>query len=78
MNLTPATLDLLTWVAARRASYSEALEVWQTSCPRLSVWEDSFIEGLIRTEKQVGSREPVVVLTGKGRSIVDANDFAKP
>jgi hypothetical protein len=65
-----ATLDFLNWVATRTASYAEALEVWQTSCPRSSVWEDSFVDGLVRLERRSASSEPVVVLTGKGRSIV--------
>jgi hypothetical protein len=70
IQLLQATVDFLTWVAARSATYSEALEVWQTSCPRSSVWEDSFIDGLVAFEKRDGHDEPVVVVTDKGRAIL--------
>jgi hypothetical protein len=41
------TLQLLEWVAARPRAYDEALDVWRTSCPRLSVWEDAVIGGFV-------------------------------
>jgi hypothetical protein len=41
------TLQLLEWITARPRTHEEALEVWRTTCPRLSIWEDACIEGLI-------------------------------
>ena len=52
MSRTPApTLQLLTWLAEQSRSYAETIEVWKTSCPRLSVWEDAVADGLVRIER---------------------------
>jgi hypothetical protein len=32
-------LDLLTWMGPEPRAYTEVLEAWRTSCPRLAVWE---------------------------------------
>ena len=69
-TVDPATLDFLRWIAERTATYHEAWEVWQTTCPRQSTWEDSFVEGLVRVESSASS-QPIVVLTPLGRSIID-------
>ena len=42
-------LDLLEWAAANDRTYDETLEIWRTSCPRLTVWEDANDRGLIET-----------------------------
>jgi hypothetical protein len=34
-------LDLLEWIGPNRRPYSEVLEAWRTSCPRLPVWEEA-------------------------------------
>jgi len=44
------TLDLLQFIATGTHRYAEAQETWRTSCPRLSIWEDACIEGLIECE----------------------------
>ena len=41
------TLQLLQSLAERPRPYAEVLETWRTSCPRLSIWEDACIEGLV-------------------------------
>ena len=64
-------LQFLDWVASRSRTYAETMEAWRTSCPRLSVWEDALIEGLIQIEG--GSPQPaLVLLTPRGRAILDA------
>ena len=40
-------LDLVEWLEHRPRTYAEAMEVWRTSCPRLTVWEDAVDGGLI-------------------------------
>jgi hypothetical protein len=51
MPRTPApTLQLLAWLHEKSRSYAETIEVWKTSCPRLSVWEDALADGLVRIE----------------------------
>jgi len=69
MPTAPATLilDFLDWLAAAPRSYAEAMEVWRTSCPRLTVWEDAVDEGLVVRRTSEG-RGAVVALTPKGRA----------
>jgi hypothetical protein len=43
-------IQFLTWVADRPRNYAQTMDAWRSSCPRLSVWEDAIIEGLIRIE----------------------------
>jgi len=44
-------LDLLEWLSARDRTYSETMDAWRTSCPRLPVWEDATDRGLIRVDR---------------------------
>ncbi len=48
-------LELLAWVARGPRSYAEAMAVWQTSCPRHSVWEDACGDGLIQVHTGSGT-----------------------
>ncbi len=43
-------IQFLAWVADRPRNYAQAMEAWRSSCPRLSVWEDAIVEGLIRID----------------------------
>jgi hypothetical protein len=45
------TLELLAWIAERPRTYPETLEVWKSSCPRLTVWEDALSDGLVHVER---------------------------
>ena len=67
----PLTLQFLAWVASRRRTYAEAMEAWQTTCPRHTVWEDALIDGLIQVQSQGSSRQSDVILTPRGRAILD-------
>ncbi|HEY3844529.1 MAG TPA: hypothetical protein VGL48_14850 [Acidimicrobiales bacterium] len=40
-------LDLLEWMGNSRRPYSEVLDAWRTSCPRLPVWEAANQQGFI-------------------------------
>jgi hypothetical protein len=61
-------LQFLAWVADRPRSYRDTMEAWHSTCPRLSVWEDAIIEGLVRLENDAG-RE--VRLTPRGSEILE-------
>jgi len=61
------TLQLLEWVAARPRTYEEAIDAWRMSCPRLSVWEDAVIGGLVECR---GSG--AVSLTSRGQHALDS------
>lgn len=67
-TLAPLILDFLEWIAARPRPYAEVMDLWRTSCPRLTVWEDAVDQRLvvIRREKDL-----VVDLTPLGRSYLE-------
>ena len=46
-NLDTLILDLLEWVGPEPRPYSEVMEAWRTSCPRLPVWEEANDRGLL-------------------------------
>lgn len=45
--IEPLILDFVQWVAERPRTYTDAIEAWRTSCPRLTVWEEAFERGLV-------------------------------
>ena len=67
MNELPAvtapTLQMLAWIAEQSRSYAETIEVWKTSCPRLSVWEDALADGFVFVDRGA------VRLTASGRAV---------
>lgn len=60
-SLDPLVLDLIEWVAREPRTYAEVLEVWRTSCPRLTVWEDAVDRGFVERHPAPGSPSMVVV-----------------
>ena len=56
------TRELLTWLGSREIRYAEAIDVWHSHCPRLTIWEDALAERLIRIE------HGVVNVTDRGRA----------
>ena len=58
-------LQFLAWVESETPTYAQVLDAWQSTCPRLSVWEDVQIAGLVAFD---GSRARHVVLTDAGRT----------
>ena len=67
-------LEFLTWVADRRRTYDEAMEAWQSHCPRQTIWEDAIIDGLIQIEENKSAHSSEVVLTPHGRAFLDGNN----
>jgi hypothetical protein len=72
------TLQFLDWVGARPRTYAEAMEAWRSSCPRLSIWEDALGDGLVRIEPGATRNESRVVLTSRGRALLEAAATAAP
>jgi hypothetical protein len=64
------TLQFLAWIAERPRTYAETMEAWRTSCPRLSVWEDANLDGLVRLEGGE-ERQTLVRLTAAGRAALE-------
>ena len=46
-SINPLILDLLEWLAISPRPYTEVMDVWRTSCPRLTIWEDAVDLGLV-------------------------------
>jgi hypothetical protein len=69
--LTPLILDFLAWLEATPRPYAEVMDVWRTSCPRLTIWEDAVDAGLVVHLRAPG--EPATVgVTDKGRQMLEA------
>jgi hypothetical protein len=60
-------IQFLAWIADRPRNYAQTMEAWRSSCPRLSVWEDAIIEGLIRID---GDANRSIRLTPQGAAIL--------
>ena len=57
----PLVVDLLEWLGPGPRPYSEVIEVWRTSCPRLPVWEEANARGFLERRHQAGSEARVQV-----------------
>lgn len=66
-NVDSLLLDLLEWMGPGPRPYSETIDAWRTSCPRLPVWEEANDRGFIlRHRSQPGGSAFVSVsATGK-------------
>lgn len=63
-DLDPLVLDLVEWVAAEPRAYSDLMDAWRTSCPRLTVWEDAIERGFL--VRNSGPRGGMVEVTHAG------------
>jgi hypothetical protein len=61
-------LQFLQWISLRRRTYSDVMEAWRSSCPRLTVWEDALESGLV--EVQGTHEQSDVVLTARGADLL--------
>ena len=48
-------IDLLEWIGPGVRPYSEVIDAWRTSCPRLPVWEEANARGYIVSEHRAGT-----------------------
>jgi hypothetical protein len=58
-------LDLVEWIGREPRLYSEVIETWRTSCPRLTIWEDAVDRGYVAREPVAG-RGVCVAITESG------------
>jgi len=63
-------LEFLSWVADRRRTYDEAMEAWQSHCPRQTIWEDAIIDGYIQLSSVDPLHDSEVTLTPRGRELL--------
>jgi hypothetical protein len=52
--MDPLVLDLVEWIAREPRLYSEVIEAWRTSCPRLTIWEDAVDRGYVARQPIAG------------------------
>jgi hypothetical protein len=66
--IEPLILDFLEWVAAEPRPYRDVMDAWRTSCPRLTVWEDSIDAGYVTRMDAGGPKHqgPLIGLTSRG------------
>jgi len=68
-TIEPLIGDLVEWVSKAPRSYSEVMDAWRTSCPRLTVWEDAVDRGYLIRERVAGGSIAVRV-TPEGRKFL--------
>ena len=62
-------LDLVEWIAKGPRAYEDVMDVWRTSCPRLTVWEDA-VDGGYLEQRRSEARGVEVVATPSGRAFL--------
>ena len=65
-------LDLVEWIAARPQRYEDVMDAWRTSCPRLTIWEDTVDAGYVQTLSGAETQK-MVVITDRGKEFLEAN-----
>jgi CTP-dependent riboflavin kinase len=66
----PLVLDLVEWIAREPRLYSEVIETWRTSCPRLTIWEDAVDQGFVTRETTAAG--VMVTITAGGKQFLHA------
>jgi hypothetical protein len=77
-GVTLLMVHVLDWVASRPRTVAEGMDAWQTSCPRLSVWEDAQIAGFTQVNGCGPAGHGEVTLTPRGRAILDGTRVRGP
>lgn len=67
--LQSLTIDFLAWLAAAPRPYTEVMDAWRTSCPRLTIWEDALDAGFVARRRSPGGA-PMIEVTDRGRAFL--------
>jgi hypothetical protein len=67
-------IEFLSWLSTRRRTYSEAMNAWQSTCPRHTIWEDAIIDGYIAINRQEMLQDPEVALTASGLALLNGRN----
>ena len=73
----PLVLDFVEWIAREPRVYSEVVETWRTSCPRLTIWEDAADRGYVAREAVAGFGL-IVTVTEDGEKLLRAARSVRP
>ena len=71
-------LQFLAWIAEAPRTYAQAMEAWRSTCPRLSIWEDAILDGLVAFDGGATRDRARVALTPKGRALLRVSARAAP
>jgi hypothetical protein len=71
-TINALVLDLVEWIARAPRPYSEVIEIWRTSCPRLTIWEDAVEAGYVARQNRAGAG-PLVTVTEDGERLLRAH-----
>lgn len=72
MDNQPLILDLVEWIAEQPRTYEEVMDAWRTSCPRLTIWEDTVDAGYVRVRSGRNSGR-IIEVTKQGQALLDEN-----
>ena len=53
MDNEALVLDLVEWIATGPRLYTDVMSAWRTSCPRLTIWEDTIDARYVRRRGQM-------------------------
>jgi len=70
-------LDLVEWIAREPRLYSEVIDAWRTSCPRLTIWEDAVDRGYVARQAVAGQGVAGQGVAGQGVRIAITEGGAK-
>jgi hypothetical protein len=65
-------LDLVEWIGREPRLYSDVIETWRTSCPRLTIWEDAVDRGYVARQPAAGQGVRVAI-TESGKQFLRDN-----
>ncbi len=68
MDNESLVLDLVEWVATSPRSYTDVMSAWRTTCPRMSIWEDSLDQRLVSVHNHT------VYVTTRGSGFLKDHD----
>jgi hypothetical protein len=63
--------DLLDWIGQQPRPYTEVMDAWRTSCPRLPVWEEANARGYLSREHPAHGGT-LVAVSAAGRAHLQA------
>ncbi len=68
-SVTASMREFLEWVAFQPRTYADAMDAWQSHCPRFTLWEDALEAGLIELEQPAAiSSAARLRLTDRGQA----------
>jgi hypothetical protein len=68
MSNDALTTQLLEWIGNEPRNYTETMEAWRTSCPRLTIFEDALSEGLLERVPGDSMKNAQLGVTEAGRA----------